>query len=152
MANQLNRDFLDMLSALSAEGAEFLVVGAYALAAYGLPRATGDLDIWINRAPANVERVWRALSHFGAPLDDLAPGDLEKSDLVLQIGVAPQRIDLLTSIDGLEFAAAWPDRVETEVAGMRVPVISRAHLVRNKRASGRPQDIADVAWLEENGA
>jgi hypothetical protein len=140
-----------MLSALSAEGAEFLIVGAYALAAHGLPRATGDLDIWINKAPENVERVWKALLRFGAPLDALEPLDLLKPDLVFQIGVAPQRIDLLTSIDGLNFGQAWPDRVDTEVAGLRIPVISRAHLVRNKRASGRPHDLADVAWLEENG-
>lgn len=151
MTSPLNRDFLDMLSALSAEDAEYLVVGAYALSVHGLPRATGDLDIWIDRSPENVARVWNALTQFGAPMDTLVPEDLEQPDLVFQIGVAPQRIDVLTSVDGVEFADAWPNRIETDVAGMSVPVISCAHLVQNKRASGRPHDLADVAWLESNG-
>jgi hypothetical protein len=148
----LNPDFLDMLSALSEEGAEFLVVGAYALAVHGLPRATGDLDIWIGLSTANRERVWQALATFGAPLYSLSPEDLSRPDLVFQIGVAPQRIDLLTTVDGVEFETAWRDRLETEVSGVNVPVISREHLAQNKRATGRPQDLADLAWLDETGA
>lgn len=147
----MNRDFLDMLSALSEEEAEYLIVGAYALAVHGLPRATGDLDIWVHRSPENAGRVWRALSGFGAPLDSLTQADLSSEGLVFQIGVAPQRIDLLTSIDGVEFETAWPDRLETEVSGLTVPVISRQQLAANKRASGRPQDLADLTWLEQDG-
>lgn len=146
----MNRDFLDMLSALSEEDAEYLIVGAYALAVHGLPRATGDLDIWVHRSPENADRVWRALSRFGAPLDSLVQADLSSEGLVFQIGMAPQRIDLLTSIDGVEFAVAWADRLETEVSGLTVPIISREHLAANKRASGRPQDLADLTWLERN--
>ena len=104
----MNPDFLDMLSALFEEGAEYLLVGAYALAVYGLPRATGDLDIWISTTPENRRRVWRALARFGAPLRELEEADLAAEDLVFQVGVAPQRIDILTSIDGVDFEEAWP--------------------------------------------
>ncbi len=148
----MNPDFLDMLSALSEEGAEYLLVGAYALAVYGLPRATGDRDLWISTTPENRRRVWRALERFGAPLHELEEADIAAADLVFEIGVAPQRIDILTSIDGVDFEEAWPSRLETDVAGQVVAVISRDHLAQNKRASGRPQDLADLAWLEGAGA
>ena len=95
----LNPDFRDMLSALLEESADFLLVGAFALAAHGLPRATGDIDIWIHRSPDNAERVWRAIRWFGAPTHDLTAKDLAKPDVVVLIGVAPRRIDLLTAID-----------------------------------------------------
>lgn len=144
----LNPDFLDMLSALSAEDAEFLLVGAYALAAYGFPRATGDMDIWIRCSDENACRIWRALRRFGAPLADLTHNDLKTPDTVFQIGVAPRRIDILTSIDGVDFDEAWPQRQIIEVEEQTFAVISRAHLLQNKKASGRPQDLADVAWLE----
>jgi len=144
----VNPDFSDILSVFSAEGVEFLVVGAYALAAHGLPRATQDLDLWVGTAGRNPERVRQALIRFGAPLGDLSLADLRRPDLIFQIGVAPQRIDVLTSIDGVEFAQAWPQRLEADLGGVRVPVISRLHLAQNKRASGRPQDLADLAWLE----
>lgn len=145
----MNTDFLDMLSTLSEEGAEYLLVGAYALAVHGLPHATGDLGIWINTAPENRRRVWRALERFGTPLHELKEEDLAADDLVFQIGLAPQRIDILTAIDGVDFEEARPERFDTVVAGQTVPVISREHLAQNKRASGRPQDLADLAWLEE---
>jgi len=144
----LNDDFLDMLSALSEAGARFLIVGAYALAHHGLPRATGDIDIWVGHSSGNADRVWDALRRFGAPLDQVSPDDLRQPDLVFQIGVAPSRIDILTSIDGLDFAEAWKGRVEVALDEIRVPVLSRDHLVINKRAAGRPQDLADLAWLE----
>ena len=144
----MNPDYREILSALSAATAEFLVVGAYAMAVHGLPRATGDLDIWVGTRGDNPARVRRALERFGAPLEQLAVDDLSKPDLVFQIGIAPRRIDLLTSVDGVAFDVAWPERLETLVEGSRVPVISRAHLIQNKRATGRPQDLADLAWLE----
>lgn len=144
----LNPDFRDMLSALNAEHAEFLLVGAYAMAAHGFPRATGDMDIWIRCSDQNAQRVWQALQRFGAHLADLTLDDLTTPDMVFQIGVAPRRIDILTSIDGVEFAEAWEERLMIEVEGQTFAVISRAHLLKNKKASGRPQDLADVAWLE----
>jgi hypothetical protein len=141
-----------MLSALSAEGAEFLLVGAYAMAAHGLPRATGDMDIWIRPSEENAQRVWRALTRFRAPLLNLKPEDLQTADTVFQIGIAPRRIDILTSIDGVTFEQAWPQRKEVEIGGRNCPVLSRDHLLQNKKASGRPKDLADVAWLESEGA
>jgi hypothetical protein len=138
-----------MLSALSAEGVEYLVVGAYALAAYGLPRATKNLDIWVGRAGDNPQRIFRALARFGAPLGQLTPDDLARDDTIFQIGVAPNRIDVLTSIEGVEFTAAWRARSNIALEGVTVPVLSREHLIRSKRAAGHPQDLVDVAWLEQ---
>lgn len=137
-----------MLSAFAAEGADYLVVGAYALAAHGAPRATGDLDLWIRRAEENAGRVMRALAAFGAPVAELSPDDLLAPERVIQLGVAPSRIDILTSIDGVEFDEAWPNRLVAEVDGVTVPLLGRADLIRNKRAAGRPRDLADVAQLE----
>jgi hypothetical protein len=148
----MNRDFVEMLSALSEAGAEYLVVGAHALAAHGLPRATGDLDIWVRATPENAARVWRALEQFGAPLHELRREDLTTIDLVFQIGVAPSRIDLLTSITGVAFEDAWPNRVIVRIAGQNVPTIGRDDLIRNKRAAGRPRDLADIAELDSGFA
>lgn len=144
----MNSDYRDMLNALSAEGAEFLVVGAYALAVHGQPRATGDIDLWIRPTPENAARVWRALQRFGAPLRGLTVADLTTDDIVYQIGVAPRRIDILTSITGVAFEEAWQSRVSTEVDGVRFSAIDAGNLLKNKRASGRPKDLADAAWLE----
>ena len=143
----MNRDFVEMLSALSAAHAEYLVVGAYALAAHGLPRATGDLDIWVRPTPENAERVLRALRAFGAPLFDLTLADLVRPDTVFQIGVAPGRIDLLTGLTGLTFQEAWSSRLTASIEGLSLPVLGRDELLRNKEATGRPQDLADAAWL-----
>jgi hypothetical protein len=148
----LNPDFRDMLRALSAEGAEFLVVGAYAMGAHGVPRATGDLDIWVGTSGDNPDRVWRALSAFGAPLEDLRIDDLRREDLVFQIGVAPQRVDIMTSIEAVTFTEAYPRRVSIDAQGTTVPVLSRQDLIRNKRAVGRPKDLADLDALGESPA
>jgi hypothetical protein len=145
----MSRDFAEMLSALSDAGARFLVVGAHALAAHGVARATGDLDIWIESTPDNARRVWSALVSFGAPLESITPADLELPELVYQIGLAPMRIDLLTSATGLDFATAWQRRGTVTVFGQSVPLIGRDDLIRNKRAVARPRDLADVAELEE---
>lgn len=145
----LNPDFRDILSAFLAEGVEFLLVGAYALSAHGFPRATGDIDLWIGASQANAESVYRALQRFGAPLVDVTPADLTVPDLVFQIGLAPRRIDILTSITGVDFETAWASKVEITVDGMSVPVLSRPLLVQNKKATGRPQDLADLARLEQ---
>jgi hypothetical protein len=144
----VNPDFSQMLSAFSAEGVEYLLVGAYALAVHGLPRATGGLDVWVGTAEENPKRVRRALERFGASLDQLKLKDLTQRDVVFQIGVAPRRIDVMTSVDGVEFAQAWGRRRDTKLGGLTVHVISRNDLIRNKKAAGRPQDLADVAWLQ----
>jgi predicted nucleotidyltransferase len=144
----LNKDFRDILSAFCEEKVEFMLVGAYAVAAHGLPRATGDIDLWIKSSDENAERVWRALKKFGAPLSDLTKDDLTSSGTVIQLGVIPRRIDILTKITGVEFAEAEPDRLIVSIEGIEIPVIGRSHLIQNKKAVGRPQDEADVARLE----
>ncbi len=145
----LNPNFRDILSTFNAGGVDYLLVGAYAVAAHGLPRATGDIDLWIRATSENAKRVWDALARFGAPTDQFSIADLESPEVVIQIGVSPQRIDLLTSIDGVDFDAAWRDRVAVEVDGLKVQTLSRRHLIANKRSAGRPQDLADAARLSE---
>lgn len=149
----MNEDFKDLLAALLGADARFLVVGAHALAVHGVPRATGDLDVWIARDAPNVERVWSALLRFGAPVAAMGVGqqDLSRPDMVVQIGLPPRRIDILTSISGVGFDEAWPDRVTQPVDGLAVPFLGRAALVRNKRASGRTKDQADLEALGETG-
>jgi len=144
----VNPDFRDLLSAFNAHGVEYLVVGAHALAAHGHVRATKDLDVWIRPGAGNAARVLAALTTFGAPLQDLREEDLARPGLVFQIGVAPIRVDVITVIDGVEFEDAWPDRLEATFGDLQVPVLSRHHLIANKKAAGRLQDLADVARLE----
>lgn len=146
----MNPDFKDLLAAFTARGVEYLVVGAHALAAHGHVRATKDLDLWVRPDSANAERVIGALAEFGAPLHDLEVKDLSRPGLVFQIGVPPVRVDVITSIDGVEFEDAWPDRLETVFDGLPVSVLSRHHLIANKKAAGRTQDLADVERLESN--
>lgn len=141
-------DYRDMLSALADANAEYLLIGAFAMAAYVEPRTTGDIDLWIRPAPENARRVWRALARFGAPLEKLRVEELTESDLFFQIGVAPKRIDILTSIDGVTFDEAWAEREHLDFEGLRVPVLSRRHLVMNKKTTGRLKDLADVEALE----
>ncbi len=147
----MSPDFRDLLSAFNAHGVEYLLVGAYALAAHGRVRATGDLDVWIRPEPKNARRVMTALAEFGAPVQGLSESDLTSADLVFQIGIAPLRIDVLTAIDAVEFDDAWRNRVESRFADQPVPVLSREDLIRNKRAAGRAQDLADLEWLEKPG-
>lgn len=144
-----NRDFTDMLAALSEEGVEYLVVGAYAVIAHGALRTTGDLDILVRRSPENAERLWRALKRFGAPLLDVSREDFIQPDVIYQIGVRPGRIDLLTEIPGVEFEQAWPNRTHVEIEGRPIPFIGREDLIRGKIASGRHKDLADVEVLRE---
>lgn len=146
----MNNDFKDILSIFNGRNVDYLLVGAYALAVYGLPRATGDIDLLILTSHENAERAIDALGEFGAPMDQVAVSDLSEKGIVFQIGIAPNRIDIQTSIDGVEFADAWKERNVVEIEGISVPVISREHLIVNKRAAGRPQDLADVAWLENH--
>jgi len=144
--------FLDFLRALLQEETRFVVVGAHALAVHGVPRATGDIDIWIDRTPDNVARVWRAIAEFGAPMETLGVNrsDLEAPDVVLQIGVPPRRIDVLTGVDGVEFEVAWDGRTMHSMHSLDVPFIGRNELILNKRASGRFRDLGDLEALGED--
>lgn len=145
----LNPDFFDIVVALRDEGAEFLVVGAFAMAAHGVPRATGDLDLWIRPESENAQKVWRALVRFGAPIEaaNLTPEDLVSPDMVYQMGQPPRRIDVITGIDGVSFDEAWPNRKLVEVEGLKVPCLGHHDLIRNKEASGRDKDLVDVNTL-----
>lgn len=139
-----------MLNALDEAGAEYLVVGAYALAGHGNVRATGDIDIWVRPTPENAQRVWNALTVFKAPRRDLKVEDFCEPDTVYQIGLPPFRIDFLTSISGVDFDKAWANRDSVKFDDCQVVILGREDLLANKRAAGRPKDLVDVAWLEEH--
>ncbi len=144
----LNEDYKEMLQCLSAEDVKFLLVGAYAMAAHGYPRATMDIDLWVMPSPDNATAVLRALRKFGAPLQGLSLSDLQKDDTVFQIGVAPRRIDILTGASGLHFDEAFARSSPIEIEGLQIRIPSIADLIRNKRASGRTKDLADAEALE----
>jgi hypothetical protein len=143
-----HRDFEELLSALSNERVEFLIVGAYAVMAVTEPRYTKDLDVWIRPSRANARRVYRALQAFGAPLSNLTMRDLEREGIIFQIGVEPVRIDLLTQVDGLDFEAAHGRATKGAYGKVEVAFLSVADLIKNKKRVGRPQDLLDVAKLE----
>jgi len=144
----LNKDYRDMLQALGDEKARFLLVGAYAMAAYGYPRATMDIDIWVMPSPDNAEAVLRAVKRFGAALHELSKEDLLKDDTVFQIGVAPRRIDIITGVSGLRFEDAFARSIEMDVEGISLRIPSLNDLIVNKRATGRTKDLADAEVLE----
>ena len=147
----LNPDYRDILQAFSDEGVEYLLVGAYALAAHGYPRATGDIDLWVHPTRSNAMKVMHALARFGAPLSEIQASDFEKPDIVFQIGIEPNRIDILTQISGVDnFEAAWSSRIEISIEGMTIPVLSKPLLIENKKSTGRPKDLGDLAWLEQS--
>ena len=140
----MNPDFEALLEELNAAEARYMVVGAYALALHSRPRATGDLDLWVEPTPENAARVLRALAAFGAPLAGITETDLAQDELVYQIGVPPRRIDLMTTLSGLSFSMAWPNRVRTRLGRIECAFIGRDDLITNKRAVGRPRDLADL--------
>mgnify|MGYP001557408735 CR=1 FL=1 len=144
----LNEDYRDMLRALSDEKVRFILVGAYALAAHGYPRATMDIDIWVMPSPENADAVLRALRRFGAPLHDLTGEDLQTEGTVFQIGVAPRRIDIMTAASGLRFEAAYRNSTTARIEGIDVRLLSIDDLIVNKRATGRTRDLADAEALE----
>ena len=143
----MNEDFVDLLRAFVDADVRFLVVGAYALAIHGRPRATGDLDVWVEPSPENASRVMRALAAFGAPLDQITEADFAAPGITYQMGVAPGRIDILTDLTGLTFQEAWPGRIARPFGGVTVNVIGLAEFIRNKRATGRTKDLGDIEGL-----
>jgi hypothetical protein len=146
----LNDDYKEMLQLLKRNEVRFLIVGAYAMGAYGYPRATGDMDIWIMASSENSQKVFRTLKEFGAPLTQINETTFAAGDIVFQIGVAPRRIDIITAIDGVEFNEAWQRRVDIDVDGLKVPFISKSDLIKNKESTGRDKDSLDVKYLKSN--
>jgi hypothetical protein len=136
-----------MLQLLSANGVEFLVVGAYAMGVYGFVRATGDIDIWIAVSAENSEKVYKTLEQFGAPLNEIRRDTFVKKGIVFQIGVAPRRIDIITQIDGVDFADAYQKRFEVELGDIKIPFISMPDLIKNKETTGRDKDRLDAQQL-----
>jgi hypothetical protein len=146
---ELYDDFRDILLELHSAGARFVVLGGHAVAFHGHPRATKDLDVLVEADPENAKRVYAALAAFGAPLSAFEVGvdDFASYDGVLQLGVPPRRIDIINRADGITFAEAIADGESFTLEGYEIPVIGRSALIKNKRAAGRPQDIADVKAL-----
>jgi predicted nucleotidyltransferase len=142
-------DWIELCALLSAHDAEFLVVGGQAVIAHGYPRLTKDIDLWVRPTIQNGSRVIDALAEFGSTADGLTPQQFENPRTLLVLGREPFRIDILTSIPGVSFEDAWPARIEVSLEGVKVPVIGKQHLIANKRAVGRLQDLADIEALEE---
>lgn len=143
-----NQDFREFVEFLNSREAEFLVIGAHAMAIYGYSRFTGDLDIWIRSTPGNLERVRLAIADFGLKVEAEGSGSWLGANEVFQMGVAPYRIDVLRSISGVSFDEAWESRVTQSFGGQEVGFLSKSLLIENKRASGRAKDLADVEELE----
>lgn len=147
---ELPDDFRDLLVELVDASAEFVVLGGHAVAFHGHPRATKDLDVLVRATSDNSVRVYAALAAFGAPLSSFEVGaeDFTTYDGVLQIGLPPRRIDILNRADGITFDEAFHEHGTMMLEGREIPVIGLTALLKNKRAAGRPQDLADVAVLE----
>lgn len=148
----MNEDFLDFIAALHEARARFLIVGAHAVAVHGSPRATADIDVWVEPTRENAERVWAALHIFGAPAEALGitVDDFVRLESVVQFGLPPRRIDVLTSVSGVErFDDAWRGKVERRIGQLDVPFIGLHELKLNKRASGRHKDLGDLEALGE---
>ena len=146
----LNSDYKDMLQVLLDNGVKFLLVGAYAMGAHGYPRATGDIDIWIEPSAENSALVYRSMAAFGAPLHEIDENTFTMSGIVFQIGVAPRRIDIITKISGVEFDDAYQHRQIVEIEDLSIPILSFDDLIRNKRATGRDKDRLDADILEKD--
>ncbi len=142
-------DWRAFIESLNSNGVEYLVVGAVALAHHGFPRYTGDLDVFVDNSPDNAERMETALAEFGVAALGLKASDFDEPYRVIQLGIPPYRIDILTSLTGIAFVEAWPSRVEAVVGETQVNFIGREALIRNKRTTGRLKDKADLEALGE---
>lgn len=145
----LNEDYKEMLQLLIEEKVEFMLVGAYALGVHGVPRATGDIDIWIKPNIENSEKVYKVLQKFGTPIEESSKSEFAREGIIFQIGVAPRRIDLMTQIDGVEFEDAYKEKIIVDIDRLQIPVISLDKLIKNKISTGREKDKLDVSLLQK---
>ena len=148
----LNEDYKEMLQLLLDNKVNFLVVGAYAMGAYGYPRATGDFDIWVEASSENAKRVYKSLADFGAPLVEVTEQTFCELGIMFQIGVAPRRIDIITKIDGVEFDKAYPRRHQIQIDDLNIPFISKENLIKNKLSTGRQKDKLDADYLQSDNS
>ena len=148
----LQRDLREFVELLNSAGVEYLIVGAHALAYHGHPRLTGDLDLLLRASDSNAEKMMGVLRDFGFGALGISQQDFLAADRVIQLGMAPNRIDLLTSLTGVDFDEAWKARLNTSLDGLQVHILSREHLIANKRALGRNRDLADLEFLEGDEA
>lgn len=146
----LNEDYKEISQILLNNEVKFLVVGAYAMGAYGYPRATGDFDIWVEASPENSEKIYKSLSEFGAPLSDITEKTFVEKRIIFQIGVAPRRIDIITHIDGVIFEEAYKTKEVIEIENLRIPFISKENLIKNKESTGREKDRLDADYLRKS--
>ena len=143
----VNPDFKDLFSIFNEEEVEYLVAGAHAVIYFSEPRYTKDLDIWVNPTPGNSIRVWRALTRFGAPLSGISEPDFRDPELIYQVGVEPNRIDVIMGVAGVMFGEAWEGREESSYGGVPIHIMGKASLIQAKVAAGRPQDQLDLEKL-----
>ncbi|HEY7223085.1 MAG TPA: nucleotidyl transferase AbiEii/AbiGii toxin family protein [Micromonosporaceae bacterium] len=146
---ELNRDFSEFIASCVVHDVRFMIVGGYAVAAHGHPRFTKDLDVWVWVDDQNANRLVAALDDFGFGSVGLTPDDFLEEGMVVQLGYPPKRIDIITQVDGVEFDPCWERHIEVDIGGQRVPFISVEDLLANKKASGRPRDLADAAAIEQ---
>ena len=144
----LNEDYKEILQILLNNKAKFLIVGAYAMGAYGYPRATGDLDIWIEASPENSKKLCKSLSEFGSPMNNITENTFTEKGIIFQIGVAPRRIDIITHIDGVSFEEAYKTKESIEIEDIQVPFLSKENLIKNKESTGREKDRLDADYLK----
>jgi len=146
----LNDDYREMLQILLGNEVRFLIIGAYAVGAYGYPRATGDFDLWVETTPDNSQKIYSSLAEFGVPQSDISETTFTEEGIIYQIGIAPRRIDIITTIDGVDFAQAYNNKEWIEVDGLKIPFISKNDLIKNKRSTGRTIDSLDADYLSKN--
>ncbi len=142
--------FKELLKKLNEHQVRYLIVGAYAVMKYTEPRYTKDLDVWVDATVDNAHRVFKALAEFGAPMDGVTVADFANPDLVFQIGIEPERIDIMMSIKGLEFSQAWSNRVEADFEDVSMTLVSKEDLLISKTAAARPQDMIDADHLRQS--
>lgn len=145
----MNEDYKEMLQSLLDQKVEFIIVGAYALAAHGFPRATGDMDVWIKPNEKNSKKVYKVLARFGAPINEIREDEFSQPGLIFQIGVVPRRIDIITKIDAVEFDEADSDKIFVDIDDLKIPVLSIDKLIKNKMATGREKDLLDAKLLKK---
>lgn len=150
MAEKLLDDYRDMLCLLNEEQVEYLLIGGWAISFHARFRYTEDIDLWVRPSPTNAAHLMRALRRFGAPLTNVTEADFIQPRYGLHIGVPPCRIDILTTIAGVSFDEAWPNRIEETLDGIPINVIGLDELIRNKQAAGRDRDLRDVAVLKKS--